>query len=180
MSNNKKKVDEVDEKPPKGINYNSMPLPTKIVTRADAAAVLASLTPPFNDKKPLKDINYNSMPPPTKIVTPADAAAVLASLTPPFNDTYIYHDKKHSHKHTVDDKLSKKQLKRSISFNPRQTAPAPYIDFAEVLATTVSLVRENNKKLDRLSDEIRITDKAAIMIWILIIVLTLINSQAII
>ncbi|CAG8438388.1 11340_t:CDS:2 [Funneliformis caledonium] len=118
-----------------------------------------SFTP---DEKPPKGINYNSMPPPTKVVTPADAAAVLASLTPPFNGAYINHDKKHSHKHTVDDKLSKKQLKRSISFNhsnrpisPRQTAPAPYIDVAEVLATTVSFVRENNKKLDRLSDEVR-------------------------
>jgi chromosome segregation ATPase len=101
---------------------------------------------------------------PTKVVTPADAAAVLASLTPPFNNsTYINHDKKlnyqhHHHKYPVDEKQSKKQLKRSISFNhsnrstsPRQTA----IDVAEVLATTVSFVRENNKKLDRLSDEVR-------------------------
>ncbi|CAI2170992.1 19147_t:CDS:2 [Funneliformis geosporum] len=109
-----------------------------------------SFTP---DEKPPKGINYNSMPHPTKVVTPADAAAVLASA-------YINHDKKHSHKYTAE--LSKKQLKRSISFNhsnrsisPRQTAPNPYIDVAEVLATTVSFVRENNKKLDRLSDEVR-------------------------
>lgn len=106
------------------------------------------------DEKPLKM--------PTKVVTPADAAAVLASLTPPYNNsTYINHDKKshHHHKYPVDEKQSKKQLKRSISFNhsnrstsPRQTAS---IDVAEVLATTVSFVRENNKKLDRLSDEVR-------------------------
>jgi len=110
-----------------------------------------SFTP---DEKPPKGMNFTM---PTKVVTTADAAAVLAaSLTPPYNNsTYINHDKKlnhHHHKHSVDEKQSKKQLKRSISFNhsnrstsPRQTAS---IDVAEVLATTVSFVRENNKKLD--------------------------------
>uniref|UniRef100_A0A1D1Z0P0 ERC protein 2 n=2 Tax=Anthurium amnicola TaxID=1678845 RepID=A0A1D1Z0P0_9ARAE len=120
------------------------------------------------DEKPPKGMNYTMPLPPTKVVTPADAAAVLASLTPPYNNsTYINHDKKfnyqhHPHKYSVDEKQSKKQLKRSISFNhsnrpvsPRQTTSNPYIDVAEVLATTVSFVRENNKKLDRLSDEVR-------------------------
>jgi len=117
------------------------------------------------DEKPPKGMNYTM---PTKVVTPADAAAVLASLTQNNNSTYINHDKKfnyqqHPHKYTVDEKPSKKQLKRSVSFNhsnrpisPRQTASNSYnIDVAEVLATTVSFVRENNKKLDRLSDEVR-------------------------
>jgi len=111
-------------------------------------------------------MNYTMPLPPTKVVTTADAAAVLASLTP-YNNSYINHDKKynyqqHPHKYTVDEKQSKKQLKRSISFNhsnrpisPRQATSNPYIDVAEVLATTVSFVRENNKKLDRLSDEVR-------------------------
>ena len=113
------------------------------------------------DEKPPKGMNY--MPPvPTKVVTTADAAAVLASLTT-YNNTYINHDKKHSHKYIADDKSSTKQLKHSIDFNhfnrpvsPRQTAQnQPYIDVAEVFATTVSFIRENNKKLDRLSDEVR-------------------------
>ncbi|CAG8522450.1 2717_t:CDS:2 [Ambispora gerdemannii] len=59
---------------------------------------------------------------------------------------------------------SKKHLKRSVSFNhssrptsPRQqtTSASSYIDVAEVLATTVSLVRENNRKLDKITDEVR-------------------------
>jgi len=120
------------------------------------------------DEKPPKGMNYTMPLPPTKVVTPADAAAVLAASLTYTNSTYINHDKKfnyqqHPHKYTVDEKPSKKQLKRSVSFNhsnrpisPRQTASNSYqIDVAEVLATTVSFVRENNKKLDRLSDEVR-------------------------
>ncbi|GET00077.1 kinesin, putative [Rhizophagus clarus] len=139
-------------------SYKKSSPPTSTPTRTRRHSFISS------DEKPPKGMNFTM---PTKVVTPADAAAVLAASlnTPPYNNsTYINHDKKlnyqhHPHKYSVDEKQSKKQLKRSISFNhsnrstsPRQTAS---IDVAEVLATTVSFVRENNKKLDRLSDEVR-------------------------
>ncbi|CAG8637850.1 11255_t:CDS:2 [Acaulospora morrowiae] len=114
-----------------------------------------------NPPSPQKGINYMPLTP-TKVVTTADAAAVFAaSLVPQLNYEKKLQHQTPSHKYTSDEKQHKKQLKRSISFNhsnpvsPRQTPINPYIDVAEVLATTVSFVRENNKKLDRLSDEVR-------------------------
>ncbi|CAG8570594.1 14978_t:CDS:2 [Acaulospora colombiana] len=109
------------------------------------------------DEKPPKGTNYMPLTP-TKVVTTADAAAVLAASLAPLNYDKKMHHQTHSHKYTSDEK-PKKQLKRSVSFNHsnQSVSPrvAPYIDVAEVLATTVSFVRENNKKLDRLSDEVR-------------------------
>ncbi|RHZ89743.1 hypothetical protein Glove_11g69 [Diversispora epigaea] len=115
-----------------------------------------------------KGISYNMHP--TKVVTTADAAAVLAAslapLAPHLNyDKKSHHQHQHQshshHKYTSEEKSLKspqKTLKRSISFNhsnrpvsPRQTN----IDVAEVLATTVSFLRENNRKLDWVSDEFR-------------------------
>jgi len=154
-----------DENGDKSINRTYSPRPptpgsyTKKSSPPTTRIRSHSFTP---DEKPPKGMNYTMPLPPTKVVTPADAAAVLASLTTPHNNSpYINHDKKFNyHKYSVDEKQSKKQLKRSTSFNhsnrptsPRQTASR--IDVAEVLATTVSFVRENNKKLDRLSDEVR-------------------------
>jgi len=84
-------------------------------------------------------------------VHPADAAAVLASLAPN-NSKDIYLPSELSFpsppsKYSVDD--PKKHLKRSVSFNnsrrtssPRQQ---PYFHIAEALATSTSLIRENNK-----------------------------------
>ncbi|CAG8490005.1 9312_t:CDS:2 [Cetraspora pellucida] len=103
---------------------------------------------------------YNlSSPPkgytPNKIVTPADAAAVLAASLTPHKDNFINYDSKKlyysPYKHN-EEKPQKRQLKRSHSFNQSTNQ---VIDVAEVLATTVSLVRDNNRKLDRLSDEVR-------------------------
>ncbi|KAG9286392.1 hypothetical protein G9A89_014558 [Geosiphon pyriformis] len=107
---------------------------------------------------------------PTNYLTPeqiADAAAVLAQLaTTPSKDTSILNmfNNTPPTKYLVDEKPSKKHLKRSLSFNhssrptsPRQqtSSSSAYIDVTEVLATTVSLVRENNRKLDKISDEVR-------------------------
>ncbi|CAG8619294.1 191_t:CDS:2 [Paraglomus brasilianum] len=87
-------------------------------------------------------------------VHPADAAAVLASLAPN-NSKDIYLPSEISFpsppsKYSVDD--PKKHLKRSVSFNnsrrtssPRQQQP--YLDIAEALATSTSLIRENNKRI---------------------------------
>jgi len=124
-------------------------------------------TPPSRGRRhSLKssDEKYLSSPPkgvaytPNKIVTPADAAAVLAaSLAPPLKDNFINYDSRKFHKY--NDEKSKKQLRRSLSFNqsnnPHQTSTNQDIDVAEVLATTVAFLQENNRKLDRLSDEVR-------------------------
>ncbi|CAG8609226.1 24557_t:CDS:1, partial [Gigaspora rosea] len=120
-------------------------------------------TPPSRGRRhSLKssDEKYLSSPPkgvaypPNKIVTPADAAAVLAaSLAPPLKDNFINYDSRKFYE------KSKKQLRRSLSFNqsnnPHQTSTNQDIDVAEVLATTVAFLQENNKKIERLSDEVR-------------------------
>ncbi|RIB19164.1 hypothetical protein C2G38_2245315 [Gigaspora rosea] len=99
---------------------------------------------------PPKGVAY----PPNTIVAPSDAIAVLAaSLAPPLKDNFINYDSRKFHE------KSKKQLRRSLSFNqsnnPHQTSTNQDIDVAEVLATTVAFLQENNRKLDRLSDEVR-------------------------
>ncbi|CAG8600106.1 3814_t:CDS:2 [Paraglomus occultum] len=87
-------------------------------------------------------------------VHPADAAAVLASLAPNNSkDIYLPSEMFPSppSKFSVDD--SKKHLKHSVNFNnsrrsssPRQKQQ-PYLDIAEALATSTSLIRENNKRI---------------------------------
>ncbi|CAG8731499.1 16568_t:CDS:2, partial [Dentiscutata erythropus] len=111
-----------------------------------------------NLSSPPKGVAYT----PNKIVTPADAAAVLAASLAP-KDNFINYDNRklhyqsHPYKYNNEEK-SKRQLRRSSSFNhsnPHQTSTNQVIDVAEVLSTAVSFVRENNRKLDRLSDEVR-------------------------
>uniref|UniRef100_A0A1D1XWX3 Restin n=1 Tax=Anthurium amnicola TaxID=1678845 RepID=A0A1D1XWX3_9ARAE len=87
-------------------------------------------------------------------VHPADAAAVLASLAPN-NSKDIYLPSEISFpsppsKYSVDD--PKKHLKRSVSFNNSRRSSStrqqqPYLDIAEALATSTSLIRENNKRI---------------------------------
>jgi len=86
-------------------------------------------------------------------VHPADAAAVLASLAPTNSkDIYLPPEMFPSppSKFSVDDK---RHLNHSVNFNnsrrsssPRQKQQ-PYLDIAEALATSTSLIRENNKRI---------------------------------
>ncbi|CAG8788281.1 27602_t:CDS:1, partial [Dentiscutata erythropus] len=113
-----------------------------------------------NLNSPPKGVTYT----PNKIVTPADAAAVLAaSLGPPLKDNFINYDNRRLHYQSYpykynNEEKSKRQLRRSLSFNhsnPHQTSTNQVIDVAEVLSAAVSFTRENNRILDRLSDEFR-------------------------
>jgi len=88
-------------------------------------------------------------------VHPADAAAVLASLAPNNSkDIYLPPEMFPSppSKYSVDE--PKRHLKRNVSFNnshrssaPRQQQQKQYLDIAEALATSTSLIRENNKRI---------------------------------
>ncbi|CAG8487888.1 6763_t:CDS:2 [Scutellospora calospora] len=117
-----------------------------------------------NLSSPPKGVTYTMPLTPNKIVTTADAAAVLAASLSPHRDNYMNYDSRKLHYQSHPYEKPKRQLRRSssLSFNhsnrqtsPNQTSTNPAIDVAEVLATTVSFVRENNRKLDRLSDEVR-------------------------
>ncbi|CAG8572905.1 13620_t:CDS:2, partial [Racocetra fulgida] len=103
----------------------------------------------------ISEEKYNLFSPPkvytpNKIVTSADAASLTSH-----KDNYINYDSRklyYSHPYKYDEeKQPKRQLRSSNSFN-HSTNQA--IDIAEVLATTVSLVQDNNRKLDQLSDEV--------------------------
>ncbi|CAG8460093.1 2549_t:CDS:2 [Ambispora leptoticha] len=112
----------------------------------DAAAMLAQLA-----TTPSKDTSYLSL-----FQNPTNATKYLDEKQP-----ILHHHHQSAHQEVS---TSKKHLKRSVSFNhssrptsPRQqtSSSSSYIDVAEVLATTVSLVRENNRKLDKTIDEVR-------------------------